>query len=537
MKKMALLLALVMIIGVLPTMAFGEDYVTLTYYNMDGTNNVWLDNPVGKAIADATGVILDSTYPVASTGDGGEDVAMMIAEGEYPDLIYAKGEATNLYEAGAYIDMRPLIEEYGPNIKKMYGDEFEKLAWSQEDNGIYQLCAYGVRGQTLTTGGSVQIQYAAIKDNGYQYPKTIEEFEKCIKDYLAAHPKTDDGLDMIGITMSAPDWHWMITLGNPAGFVADASDDHGQWVVDDDNNVIYKHTTEEEKEYFRWVNRMFNEGILDNNFATQTDEDYMAKVASGRVVALTDAWWHYSQAVSVLKADGKLAQTYFPLPVTLRADQKCPILRYQGLQVGWGIGITKSCKYPVKAIQFLDFICSDEGQMLFNWGIEGVNYEMVDGKPVRSAEEIAKANSDPDYAKKTGIENYPGFPRYGEGAVDENGISYTRYTKESVVAEYDEQQKEACAALGIEALTDIFPQPDEFELRPFSPIWAYQKPQELQDMETVLNDIAQKQLVKCVMCSEADFDATWDAFQKDLADNGVEECQKQYTEWLATKIM
>ena len=97
--------------------------------------------------------------------------------------------------------------------------------------------------------------------------------------------------------------------------------------------------------------------------------------------------------------------------------------------------------------------------------------------------------------------------------------------------------KEACAALGIEALTDIFPQADEFELRPFSPIWAYQKPQELQDMETVLNDIAQKQLVKCVMCPEADFDATWEAFQKDLKDNGLDDCQNGYTEWLATKIM
>ena len=175
--------------------------------------------------------------------------------------------------------------------------------------------------------------------------------------------------------------------------------------------------------------------------------------------------------------------------------------------------------------------------MLFNWGIEGVNYEMVDGKPTRSEEEIAKSNSDPDYSKNTGINNYAGFPRYGEGALDENGVSYTRYTKESVVAEYDEQQKEACAALGIEALTDIFPQADEFELRPFSPIWAYQKPQELQDMETVLNDIAQKQLVKCVMCPEADFDATWEAFQKDLKDNGLEDCQNGYTEWLATKIM
>ena len=139
MKKLALLLALIMAVAMLPVVASGEDYVTMTYYNADGTNNSWLENPVGQAITAATGVALDISYPVASTGDGAQDVAMMIAEGEYPDFIYAKGSATDLYEAGAFIDMRPLIEEYGPNIKKMYGDEFEKLAWSQEDNGIYQL--------------------------------------------------------------------------------------------------------------------------------------------------------------------------------------------------------------------------------------------------------------------------------------------------------------------------------------------------------------------------------------------------------------
>ena len=39
---------------------------------------------------------------------------------------------------------------------------------------------------------------------------------------------------MIGITMSASDWHWMITLGNPAGLIADASPDNGQWIIDDE---------------------------------------------------------------------------------------------------------------------------------------------------------------------------------------------------------------------------------------------------------------------------------------------------------------
>lgn len=37
----------------------------------------------------------------------------------------------------------------------------------------------------------------------------------------------------------------------------------------------------------------------------------------------------------------------------------------------------------------------------------------------RTEEEIAKASSDPDYGKNTGIGNYTGFPIYGDGAVDE----------------------------------------------------------------------------------------------------------------------
>ena len=155
----------------------------------------------------------------------------------------------------------------------------------------------------------------------------------------------------------------MITLGNPAGLIADASPDNGQWIIDDEYNVHYKHVTDEEKEYFKWLCRMYNEGILDPNFATQTDDDYIAKVASGRVVAITDAEWHYSQCEATLVADGKVDQTYVGLPVTLREDQVEKALLYQGTTVGWGIGITKSCEDPVRAIKFLDYLCSDEGQI------------------------------------------------------------------------------------------------------------------------------------------------------------------------------
>lgn len=511
--------------------------ITFEYFNADGKNGNW-DNPVAKAITEATGVTLDVSYPVASQGDSKEDIALMIANDEYPDMIYAKGSATDLYQAGALIDMTDLIEKYGPNIKKMYGAEMEKLKWSQDDPGIYQLSYAGVNQKTLTTGGSCQIQWAALKENDYKYPKTLDEYEKMIKSYLAAHPKTEDGLDMIGITMSASDWHWMITLGNPAGLIADASPDNGQWIIDDEYNVHYKHVTDEEKEYFKWLCRMYNEGILDPNFATQTDDDYIAKVASGRVVAITDAEWHYSQCEATLVADGKVDQTYVGLPVTLREDQVEKALLYQGTTVGWGIGITKSCEDPVRAIKFLDYLCSDEGQILYHWGIEGENYFLDDdGQPYRTDEEVAKAQSDPDYAKNTGIDNYTGFPIYGTGSYSEDGFPYTPTTKESVIANYNTAEKEGCEAMGFEMLTDMFAQPEEFDLLPYSALWAYQQPQELAEKQTILDEIAWPGLVKCVTGTEDEFDANWESMVQELTDNGLADAEEAMTEFLATKLV
>ena len=511
--------------------------ITFEYFNADGKNGNW-DNPVAKAITEATGVTLDVSYPVASQGDAKEDVALMIANDEYPDMIYAKGSATDLYQAGALIVMTDLIEKYGPNIKKMYGAEMEKLKWSQDDPGIYQLSYAGVNQKTLTTGGSCQIQWAALKENDYKYPKTLDEYEKMIKSYLAAHPKTEDGLDMIGITMSASDWHWMITLGNPAGLIADASPDNGQWIIDDEYNVHYKHVTDEEKEYFKWLCRMYNEGILDPNFATQTDDDYIAKVASGRVVAITDAEWHYSQCEATLVADGKVDQTYVGLPVTLREDQVEKALLYQGTTVGWGIGITKSCEDPVRAIKFLDYLCSDEGQILYHWGIEGENYFLDDnGQPYRTDEEVAKAQSDPDYAKNTGIDNYTGFPIYGTGSYSEDGFPYTPTTKESVIANYNTAEKEGCEAMGFEMLTDMFAQPEEFDLLPYSALWAYQQPQELAEKQTILDEIAWPGLVKCVTGTEDEFDGNWESMVQELTDNGLADAEEAMTEFLATKLV
>ena len=513
------------------------DVIELTFFNADANQDDPWEDPVAEAITEATGVKLKMSRPVGGS-DESEAVALMIAEQNFPDIIFAKGSGGNLIDAGVMMDMTDLIEEYGPNIKKLYGDEFDKLRQSKDDPAIYQLSAYAVGGEKFLSGGTAQLQWDVLKANDYKLPESLEDMEKIIKNYLAENPTTEDGLDRIGITLSAADWHWLITVGNPAGFIANGAPDNGQWIVNENNEGIYKFRTEEEREYFRWMCRMYNEGILDPEFATQTHEDYIAKLASGRVVALFDADWDYRDAEKVLKADGKLGATYAGLPFTMNKDIKCASLMYQGLATGTGVGITNSCKDPVAAIKFLDFLCSDEGQVLTKWGIEGVNYFLDDnGHRYRTEEEIKYSKEDQDYSKKTGVgfHNYP-FPTYGDGIEDPTGSTYSTSSKQAVIDEYNEEERAACEAWGVELLVDIFPQADEFETPMYSPVWAYTMPDEFTQISDQLDEVAWPALVKAVIGSESEFDATYDKMLSDLDNVGVADAEAMLTQIIQDKV-
>ena len=548
-KLFALLLTAALTAGVLGGCGGGNDgggsgsgesgpgeggVVELTFYNADGVEDPWTD-PVAQALTEKTGVKLKTEYPVSSDD---QKVALMIAEQNYPDMIFAKGDAGSLIDAGALIDMTELIEEYGPNIKKLYGEEFDKLKHSTEDPSIYQLSSYAIGGMNYKNAGTAQIQWAVLKENNYEVPDTLEKFEKMIKDYMAAHPTTEDGVETIGLTLSTADWHWMITLGNPAGYIAEGAPDNGQWLVDDNYNAVYKFRSEKVREYFKWLNRMYNEGVLDHEFATQTHEDYIAKISTGRVLALLDTDWDYADGEKILKADGKLDKTYCGLPLAMDANTKAPSLMYQGLTTGQGVGITTACKDPVAAIKYLDFICSDEGQVLVNWGIEGTNYFLdEEGHRYRTQEEIDESNTNKDYKKNTGVgfHNFP-FPCYGNGIEDSTGSTYTTASPEAVMTEYDEEQKAGCEAWGVDLLVDIYPQPSEFEIPKYSAIWAYTKPVEFDEIGNKLDEVAWSALISCVIGSEADFDASYDKMLDDLEGTGMSEAESMLTEIIKERV-
>lgn len=507
--------------------------VTFTFYSADGLEDTWTD-PVAQMITEKTGVTLKMDYPADSYDNR---IELMVATGEYPDFVFAKGSVSTLIRNDALIDMSDLIDEYGPNIKKLYGDEYENLRYSSEDPSIYQLCSDKVQEETLETSGTAQLQWAVLQENQYRVPYTLEEYTQMIRDYMEKYPMIN-GKPAIGISIVCSDWHWYTMLSNPSGYM-NGSADNGQWIVDDEKQeVYYKHAADGQKEYYKWLNEMYNEGILDPEFATQTHEDFVLKVAEGRVLGLLDEEWDYTGAEISLRADGQEEHTYAGLPVTIDRSVKCPSLKQQNLAVGWGIGITKSCKDPVRAVRFLDWLCSDEAQILLNWGIEGVDYYYDEnGKRCITEEDLEASRKDTNYSERTGVgfRVYP-YPSYGNQSVDSTGNSYSKSSREMVKEGYDEMEKEALKAWNVDMLTDIFPQKEEFSKDAYSPLWALTLPDELEKMLVALDNVSWKELIECVVNPADDFDAKWDELQQNLKDAGLEKADREMTALLRDEI-
>ncbi|WP_139905778.1 hypothetical protein [Clostridium thermarum] len=121
----------------------------------------------------------------------------------------------------------------------------------------------------------------------------------------------------------ASDWRWYITLANPAGFALGIPDD-GQWAIDDEKQEAkYKFTVEGMKDYYKWLNKLNAEGLLDPESFTHKYDVYIAKLSSGRVLGLADAAWDYQDAVKSLVAANKAERTWAPLPVVVDETKHC----------------------------------------------------------------------------------------------------------------------------------------------------------------------------------------------------------------------
>ncbi|MHA6528799.1 ABC transporter substrate-binding protein [Paenibacillus sp. BAC0078] len=513
--------------------------ITFSFFGADANPN-WnnMQDDVGKEITAKTGVTLDAEFDVGS-GGGQDKISLMAASGQFPDIIYAKGELGKLVDAGGIIDLTDLIDKYAPNIKKVMSKSMNRMKYSKENQAIYSIPTnVGVDEQVFDATGGFEIQLRVLKELGYPKIETVQDYESALKKYVAKHPTTD-GQPTIPLLLNADGWKSMITVTNQAAATTGGAGDGEYYVVPETYQTMLHYKRPEEKDYFRWLNHMYNEGLLDKDSFVQKDDQYKSKISSGRVLGLTSVEWEYQDAENALKSAGKDEYTYAHLPVTMGKQYKDNSMQAIGVD-GYGISISTSCKDPVRAIKFIDWLSSDEGQVLRNWGIEGKQYNVENGKRVIPDEiRNQKVNDAANFAKQTGIGLYSIFGvRYGDGVKDSTDNYYTTNFPEQIIASYSNAEKEALAAYKAKTWKDLFPAENEFPVKEWGALYNMQVPTDgdYQVIYQKTQDIVHKRIPEAILAKPADFDKLYDAFLKEMNDVGAEKMEKEYTELVKARV-
>lgn len=504
-------------------------------------NTNWdnMESEIGKLINEKTGISLEFDFPRGESD--AERFALMIASGDFPDLVMPKENVKQLVDAKALLDLRPLIEEHAPNIMKVYGEYINRLVYSATDNSIYTLPLNGVGQAQLEAGGSFQLQHQALEELEYPEIKTVKDYEEAIKAYIEKSPITEDGLPRLGLSLNGGAAHALVSVTIPAIYATGAPYD-GEFYVDQENyDVMLHYQRPEERAYFRWLNHMNDIGLLDKESFTHTYEQYKAKIASGRVIGTIGQDWNDDAAAqNILKAEGKYEATYARFPVTLNVNDKNTLFQATGFIAEYGVGITVDAADPIAIIKFLDYLASDQGQVLVNWGIEGIHYKIDEnGKRVIPAEVLERKLSDADsFQKQTGIGNYFMSARYGDGMLDPTGNYYTTNFPEQIAVAYSEADLKTLSAYNAAMYKDLWPAESDFLERAYGAGWMIDF-----DPSSEANVILQKAqaLVKnyipqVILAKPKQFDTIYDEFLAELEKIGVEKMNAEFSQLIKDRV-
>lgn len=501
--------------------------ITLSLYIADKNNSISFDNPIAEKITELTGVTLDISTPTEAGIS--EDISLMISTDSLPDLIYAADESENLISSGKAVTLDDYIAEYGSNLSKMYGDDIVKLKYS--DGRIYTVGTVSDSSSAFKVHGTFQVQNAMLKELGYPEIKTLGQLEQCLKDYAEIKGSRAIGLSLCGGTRA----NWVTTVSDTMRYVLGYDGDSSYLVDGESGEAVYQWVSDGAKEYISWLNRLYNEGLLDDKSFIQKHDAYDIRLADGNVIAIADSG--YSKANDALIDAGKSDRTYFPLAVTLNDDTNSLELYSPEYNIENGIIITSSCSDPIRAFRFLDMWCTDEMQTLVNWGADGVNYTYDDnGRRIFTDDELTAQEAD-DYSSLSGVGLYAfPFPHQYALSKDTDG-NYITTDFISYQSTCTDAENETLAGYGINTAAEMFPSSSELGERKFFPVKNddIDGSSEIGIIETSLETYVRSELPNLVTCSEDEFDEKWDAFHSWLIDNGADRLGALMTELVQTE--
>ncbi len=333
----------------------------------------------------------------------------MIAGDALPDLLtlgWWEGQVPMMEDQDLVYALDDLAKQYDPYFFKVANKD--KVGWYTRDNGhiygypnaSYTPSDYKTYAGKLTSNETFLVRKDMYEALGKPDMTTPEGFVKALKAAKAKYP-TINGQPIIPFgTNEFGDIGCSMLQGYLQHFLAISPEQNGKF-HDASLGLV------DNPEYVRWMkalNTAHREGLIATDIFVDKRSQIEEKVAQGRYFAMLYQNWDMQAAQMALYAqDPNMIYIAVDGPKNSKGDD--PVLAGGGIS-GWTITmISKNCKDPARAMQFLTYLISEEGQIDTNFGIPGVTYDMKNGIPVMK-DDIKKIDSADKNKQETDIGVY-----------------------------------------------------------------------------------------------------------------------------------
>jgi ABC-type sugar transport system, periplasmic component len=507
----------------------------------DAPSNVQLstDTKIGKIIKDKFNIVFKFE---AYKGAWDEKCSLMLAANDYPDILrLTSGSMISKYtDAKAAIALDELIGKYGKNFAERNKDVIPYWRMLSADGKIYHYEFMAPNCQCATVPKyDLSVRSDALEALGYPELLSEESYFEFLKSAMAKFPETN-GQKTLGVTLPGAE-SWGI------GGIVNMMWEKGKYAISN-KSAIWDNENQKfidfmlnpyVKQSLQFLNKLYRNDLLDLESFTDLAQQTTDKALKGRPLAVWYATWFTSSANAEFKKNGNEKMQYVTMPIMLQSqiDEKANrVTRLIDSDLWSSMIITKNAKYPERIMQLLDWVALEENQILIGWGIEGEDYNIVDGKRVFTDEFKKKILEQPDELAKEGV-GWGYFESLGlSSGFDKNDQCYmyqndTSYQDLSLT----DRQREVYKHYGWESCTDPWYKNKSFQntllhtgIIPFSVIPTDSDEGKLEEKMAQLRIKTTPNLIMAK--SEEDFEAKWQALVKDYNSLNPEKVIDKYNQ-------
>ena len=304
---------------------------------------------------------INITFDSVLSADLTEKRNLMLASGEYPDMLFKSGigmgDLTKYGGQGILIPLEDLIHEYMPNLTAKL-DEIDGWQYlTSPDGHIYSIPEISARGEI----NLFWLNKKWLDNLSLEEPKSMDDLYEVLKAFKEQDANGNgDPDDEIPFSLTQGDYLGLLKY-------SDFSYDEGSMCAVIDGKLTYVPTTDYFREYVAYLAKLYQEGLLEQTSFTQGGEQQQATGQSGDVYG---SFWTMGAFLTVGRDndDDYIVMTPF-------YEDTYPIIT--GIKVGT-MAITDACEHPEVLMAWADYLYSEEGGILAWMGVEGKTYQVAD---------------------------------------------------------------------------------------------------------------------------------------------------------------